>query len=35
MYKVVISPSANADLFNILRYIAQELGNPQAATDLD
>ena len=33
MYKVVISPSANADLFNILRYIAQELENPQAATD--
>ena len=34
MYKVVISPSANADLFNILRYIAQELENPQAATEL-
>ena len=34
MYKVVISPSANADLFNVLRYIAQELENPQAATEL-
>ena len=34
MYKVVISPSANANLFNILRYIAQELENPQAATEL-
>ncbi len=34
MYKVVISPTANADLFNILRYIAQELENPQAATEL-
>ena len=34
MYNVVISPSANADLFNILRYIAQELKNPQAASSL-
>ena len=34
MYKVVISPSANADLFNILRYSAQELENSQAATEL-
>ena len=34
MYNVVISPSANADLFNILRYIAQELENPQAASSL-
>ena len=34
MYKVVISPSANADLFNVLRYIVQELENPQAATEL-
>ena len=32
MYKVVISPSANADLFNALKYIAYELENPQAAT---
>ena len=30
MYKVVISPSANADLFNALKYIAFELENPQA-----
>ena len=28
MYKVVISPSANADLFNALKYIAFELENP-------
>ena len=28
MYKVVISPSANADLFNALKYIAYELENP-------
>ena len=34
MFNVVISPSVNADLFNILRYIAQELENPQAATEL-
>ena len=34
MYKVVISPSANADLFNALKYIAFELENPQAATNL-
>ena len=34
MYKVVISPSANADLFNALRYIAYELENQQAATSL-
>ena len=33
MYKVVISSSADADLFGIIRYIAYELGNPQAATD--
>ena len=33
MYRVVISPSADADLFNILKYIAYELENPQAATD--
>ena len=34
MYNVVISPSANADLFNALKYIAHELENPQAATKL-
>ena len=34
MYKVVISPSANADLFNALKYITYELENPQAATSL-
>ena len=34
MYKVVISPSANADLFNALKYIAYELKNPQAAANL-
>lgn len=34
MYKVVISPSANADLFNALKYIACELENPQAAARL-
>lgn len=34
MYKVVISPSANADLFNALKYIAYELENPQAAAKL-
>lgn len=34
MYKVVISPSANTDLFNALKYIAYELENPQAATSL-
>ena len=34
MYNVVIAPSANADLFNMLRYIAKELENPQAATEL-
>ena len=33
MYNVVISPSANADLFGILRYLAEELENPQTATD--
>jgi len=33
MYRIVISPSADADLFNILEYIAHELENPQAATD--
>ena len=33
MYRVVISPSADADLFGIFKYIAQELENPQAATD--
>ena len=34
MYKVVISPSANADLFNALKYIAYELENPSAAEKL-
>ncbi len=34
MYNVIIAPSANADLFNALRYIACELANPQAATKL-
>ena len=34
MYKVIISPSANADLFNALRYIAYELKNQQAAAKL-
>ncbi len=34
MYNVIISPSANADLFNILKYIAYELENPQAASEL-
>lgn len=34
MYKVVISPSANADLFKVLKYIAYELENPQAAAKL-
>lgn len=34
MYRVVISPSANADLFNALKYIAYELENPQAAVKL-
>ena len=34
MYKVVISPSANADLFNTLKYIAYELENPSAAEKL-
>ena len=34
MYKVVISPSANADLFNVLKYIAYELENPSAAQKL-
>ena len=34
MYKVVIAPSANADLLNALKYIAYELENPQAATSL-
>ena len=34
MYKVVISPSANADLFNALKYIAYELENPPAAAKL-
>ena len=34
MYKVVISPSANADLFNALKYIAYELENPAAAEKL-
>ena len=33
MYRVVISPSADADLFGILRYIAYELGNLQAASN--
>ena len=34
MYRLVISPSADADLFSILKYIAYELENQQAATDL-
>ena len=34
MYKVVISPSANADLFNALKYIAYELENPPVAAKL-
>lgn len=34
MYDVVISPSANADLFNVLKYIAYELKNQQAAAKL-
>jgi len=34
MYKVLISPSANAELFNAFKYIAYELENPQAATKL-
>ena len=34
MYKVAISPSANADLFNALKYIAYELENPSAAEKL-
>ena len=34
MYRVVISPSANADLFNALSYITHELANPQAAAKL-
>ena len=34
MYKAVISPSANADLFNALKYIACELENSQAAARL-
>ena len=34
MYKVIISPSANADLFKALKYIAYELENPPAATKL-
>ena len=34
MYRVVISPSANADLFNALSYITYELANPQAAAKL-
>lgn len=33
IYRVVISSSAGADLFDILRYIAYELGNPQGAID--
>lgn len=34
MYSVIISPSANLDLFNILRYMAEELCNSQAASNL-
>ena len=34
MYRVVISPSANADLVGILNYIVQEFKNPQAASTL-
>lgn len=33
MCRIGISPSADADLFKILKYIAHELTNPQAATD--
>lgn len=34
MYNLVIPPSANADLFNALKYIAHEFENPQAAIKL-
>lgn len=34
MYKVIISQSADADLFNALKYIAYELENPPAAAKL-
>lgn len=34
MYRVVISPSANADVASALGYVARELGNPQAAARL-
>ncbi len=34
MYRVVISPSANADLFNAIKYVAYELENSEAATKL-
>lgn len=34
MYRVIISPSANADLFNALKYIAFDLENQQAAEKL-
>jgi len=34
MYRVVISPSADADLFNALKYIAYELENQRAAEAL-
>ena len=33
MYRVVISPSADAELLGIIKYIAYELENPQAASD--
>lgn len=34
MYRVVILPSDNADLFNAIKYIAYELENPQTAENL-
>ncbi len=34
MYNVVISPTANTDLYNALKYIAYELANPTAAEKL-
>lgn len=34
MYDVVISPETEADLDQAIRYLAIELGNPQAATAL-
>jgi toxin ParE1/3/4 len=34
MYKLKISPEAKDDLAEIMDYISQELGNPQAAANL-